>query len=161
MPLLLVHAFGGAWGADLDTGSEGGLFAWVSISAVSFAAALFGLAGLITVWTGTPPLAGILVALVVGVLAVVFHNALFVWLRSTEASSELTKRDLEGATGLVVLGVSSRRRGQLVVEAAGRRLRISASPAERGGRLVRGDRARIVRMDGGVALIARDDEGNG
>ena len=161
MPVLLVHAFGGAWGADLETGSGGGLFAWVSISAVSFAATLFGLAGLITVWAGTPPLAGILVALAVGVLAVVFHNALFGWLRGTEASSELTKRDLEGATGLVVLGVSSRRRGQIVVEAAGRRLRISASPAERAGRLVRGDRARIVEMDSGVALIARHDEGNG
>lgn len=163
MPVLLVNALGGAWGGDVDAGSEGGLFAWVSISAVSFGATLFGLAGLITGWVGVPPVVGILVAIAVGVLAVVFHNALFGWLRSTEGSSQLTRRDLEGATGLVVLGVSSKRRGQIVVEAAGRRLRVSASPAERQVRLARGDRARIVSMDGGVALIARQEdlEGSG
>ena len=161
MPVLLVYAFGGAWGADLDTGSEGGLFAWVSISATSFGATLFGLAGLITVWVGLSPVAGILVAALVAASAVVFHNSLFGWLRSTEASSELTKGDLKGATGVVVLGVSARRRGQIVVEAAGRRLRMSASLADRQGHVARGHRARIVEMDGGVALIERYEEGNG
>ena len=158
MPILLVHAFGGSWGVDADTGSGGGLFAWVSISGVSFAATVFGLSGLITVWMGVSPLPGVLIALGVGVLALAFHNALFGWLRRTEASSEVTNRDLEGATGVVVLGVSAKRRGQIVVEAVGQRLRISASPANRGDRLAAGDRVAIVEMDGGIALITRREE---
>ena len=156
--MLLVYAFGGSWGADADTGSEGGLFSWVSISAVAFAATIFGLSGLITVWVGLSPLPGVLISAGVGVLGAAFHNALFGWLRRTEASSEVTDRDLEGATGLVVLGVSAKRRGQIVVEAAGQRLRISALPAKREDRLAKGDRVMIVEVDGGVALIARQEE---
>lgn len=157
LPILLVYAFGGSLGADFDTGSEGGLFSWMPISAVGFAATLFGLAGLVTVWVGVPALPGTLTAVAVGILAVFLHNGLFGWLRSTEASSGVTNLDLEGATGLVVLGVSAKRRGQIVVEAAGRRFRISALPAKREDRLEKGDRATIVGMDGGVALIARQD----
>ena len=142
---------------DVDTDSNGGLFAWVSISSLSFAATLFGLSGLTTVWTGVSPPAGVVTAVVVAALGVAFHNSLFGWLRRTEASSEVRNRDLEGATGLVVLGTSARRRGQIVVESAGQRLRMSAMPATQADRLTRGDRVRIVKMDGGVALITRQE----
>ena len=142
---------------DVDTDSNGGLFAWVSISSLSFAATLFGLSGLTTVWAGVSPPAGVVTAVVVAALGVAFHNSLFGWLHRTEASSEVRNRDLEGATGLVVLGTSARRRGQIVVESAGQRLRMSAMPATQADRLTRGDRVRIVKMDGGVALIARQE----
>ena len=153
MPLLLVFAFGGEVGADTDTGSDGGFFSRVSISAVAFGATFFGLFGLFTVWVGLSSLPGVLISAGVGVLGAAFHNALFGWLRRTEASSEVTNQDLEGATGLVVLPVSSERRGQIVVEVAGQRLRISASPANSENRLAKGVRVKIVEMDGGVALV--------
>ena len=154
----MVYAFGGSWGADVDVGSEGGFFTWVSISSVAFAATVFGLSGLITVWVGASPLPGMLISVGMGVLGATFHNTLFAWLRRTEASSEVTDQDLEGAKGLVVLGVSAERRGQIVVEAAGQRLRISALPAKREDRLAKGDTVRIVEVDGGVALITRQEE---
>lgn len=157
MTILLAHAFGGLWDVDVDDES-GGLFAWVSVSALSFAATLFGLSGLITVWVGVSGLAGVAVAIVVAVLAVVFHNSLFGWLRRTEGSSQIENRDLEGARGLVVLGVSAGRRGQIVVEAAGKRLRMSAMPATSPDRFRKGDRVTIVKMEGGVARIARQEE---
>lgn len=146
------------WDVDVDTDSDGGLFAWVSISSLSFAATLFGLFGLTTVWVGLPLPVGIVTAVVMGALGLAFHNYLFGWLRRTGASSEVKNRDLEGASGLVVLRVSSGRRGQIVVEAAGQRLRMSAMPAKRSDRLSKGDRVTIVKMDGGVALIASQQE---
>lgn len=158
MTILLVHAFGGVWDVDVDTESRGGLFAWVSISALSFAATLFGLSGLISVWAGVSGPVGIVIAILVGAAGLAFHNSLFGWLRRTEASSEVKNRDLEGASGLVVLGISAGRRGQIVVDAAGQRLRISAMPATRTDRLRKGDRVTVVKMDGGVALVARQEE---
>ena len=99
-----------------------------------------------------------MIALVVGALGVAFHNSLFGWLRRTEASSEVKNRDLEGATGLVVLGMPGGRRGQIVVDAAGKRLRMSAMPATRTDSVRKGDRVIIRRVDGGVALVARQEE---
>lgn len=158
MTVLLANAFGGLWDFDVETDSDSGLFAWISVSALSFGATLFGLAGLITVWAGVRPLLGVLVALVLAALGVAFHNSLFGWLRRTEASSEVKNRDLEGATGLVVLGMPAGRRGQIVVEAAGKRLRMSAMPATRADRLRKGDWVTIRKVNGGVALVARQEE---
>ena len=156
LPLLLVFAFGGELDADVDAGSDGGgFFSWVSLSAVSFGAVFFGLGGLVTIWMGLSSLPGVLIALGVGVLGASFHNALFGWLRRTEASSEVTSRDLYGASALVVLPVSVQRRGQIVVGAGGQRLRVSASPANPQDRLKKGERVTIVGVDGGVAIIAR------
>jgi len=156
--ILLANAFGGLWDFDVETDSDSGLFAWVSISALSFGATLFGLSGLATTWVGLPALAGVVIALVVGALGVAFHNSLFGWLRRTEASSDVKNRDLEGATGLVVLGMPGGRRGQIVVDAAGKRLRMSAMPATRTDSVRKGDRVIIRRVDGGVALVARQEE---
>lgn len=158
LPLLLVFAFGGELGADTDTGSEGGFFSWVSISAISFGAVFFGLAGLITVWTGLAAIPGLLIAVGFGVLGASFHNALFGWLRRSEASSEVTKIDLVGANAIVVLEVSTEHRGQIVVDAAGARHRMTASPADRDDRLKKGDRVTIVGMEGGLALVGRQRE---
>lgn len=161
LPLLVVFAFGGELGGDADTGSDGGLFSWVSLSGLAFGVTFFGLAGLITVWVGLSSLPGVLISAGVGVLGASFNNALFGWLRRTEASSELTNRDLEGATGVVVLEISTRRRGQIVVDAAGGRHRISALPANREDRLKKGDRVVIVAVDGALALVARHEEERG
>ena len=158
LPLLLVFAFGGELGVDSDTGSDGGFFSWISLSAVSFGAAFFGLAGLVTVWIGLSTLPGVLIALGVGVLGASFHNALFGWLRRTEASSEMTNRDLLGSTAVVVLEVSAEHRGQIVLNAAGARHRITASPARRSDRLPKGERVIVVGVDGGVALITKQEE---
>ncbi len=158
MTILAANAFGGLWDFDVETDSDSGLFAWVSISALSFGATLFGLSGLITTWVDLSALAGVAIALLVAALGVAFHNSLFGWLRRTEASSEVRKRDLEGATGLVVLGMPAGRRGQIVVEAAGKRMRMSAMPATRADRLRKGDRVVIRKVDGGVALVARHEE---
>ena len=161
LPLLLVFAFGGELGADSDTGSGGGFFSWISFSAVSFGAAFFGLAGLVTVWVGLSALSGGLIAAGVGVLGASFHNALFGWLRRTEASSEVTNADLEGSTAVVVLGVSTEHRGQVVVDAAGARHRISASPANREDLIKKGERVTIVGVDGAVAFVARQEKERG
>ena len=155
LPLLLVFALGGELGADTDTGSDGGFFSWISLSAVSFGAAFLGLAGLVTVWAGLSALPGVLIAAGVGVLGASFHNALFGWLRRTEASSEVTNRDLEGSAAVVVLEVSTEHRGQIVVDAAGGRHRISALPANREDRIKKGERVTIVGVEGALALVAR------
>ena len=76
---------------------------------MSFGVTLLGLSGLITVWAGISALVGALIALVIAALGVAFHNSLFGRLRRTEASSEVKNRDLEGATGLVVLGMATGR----------------------------------------------------
>ena len=155
IPLLLVFAFGGDLGADTDTGSDGGFFSWLSISAVSFGAAFFGLAGLITIWAGLAAVPGVLVSVGIGVLGASFHNALFGWLRRTEASSEVGNRDLVGSTALVVLEISTEQRGQIVLDAAGARHRITAMPANAGDRLAKGERVTVVGVDGAVALVAK------
>ncbi|MCE2525959.1 MAG: DUF1449 family protein [Actinomycetia bacterium] len=157
-PLLLVFAFGGELGADTDTGSDGGFFSWISLSAVSFGAVFFGLSGLITVWVGLSALPGVLVAAGVGVLGASFHNALFGWLRRTEASSEVTNQDLVGSRALVVLEVSTDHRGQVVLDAAGARHRISASPANSEDVLKKGERVAIVGVDGAIALVESLEE---
>lgn len=142
-------------GADTDTGSDGGFFSWISLSAVSFGAVFFGLAGLITVWVGLSALPGVLIAAGVGVLGGSFHNALFGWLRRTEASSEVTNRDLVGSGAMVVLEVSTEHRGQIVLDAAGARHRVSASPANREDRFDKGERVTVVGVDGAIALVVR------
>jgi membrane protein implicated in regulation of membrane protease activity len=157
IPLLLVFAFGGELGADTDTGSDGGFFSWVSISAVSFGAVFFGVAGMFTVWASLGAVPGVLIAAGAGILGASFHNALFGWMRRSEASSEVTNLDLVGGNAIVVLDVSSDNRGQVVVDAAGARHRITASPATRDDRLEQGERVEIVGMEGGVALVARSE----
>ncbi len=158
LTIMVAYALGGSWGVDVDADAEGGMFSWVSISALAFAATVFGLAGVITVWAGASPFPGVSISVAMGVLGATFHNAFFSWLRRTEASSEVTNQDLQGANGLVVLGVSAKRRGQIVVGAAGQRLRISALPARWEDRLAKGERVTIVGVDGGVALIARQEQ---
>ena len=152
--MLLVFAFGGEVGADADTGSDGGFFSWISLSGVCFGAAFFGLGGLLTVWVGLSSVPGVLVSLGVGVLGASFHNALFGWIRRTEASSEVTNLDLVGTTAVVVLEVSTEQRGQIVLDAAGARHRITALPADREDRFSEGDRVKVVGVDGAVALVA-------
>lgn len=161
--LLIVFAFGGEVDTDMDgdfdgdTGESKGrsLFSWVSISAVSFGAVFFGIAGVAATWLEVAPVPRMLISVGAGALAMAFHNALFGWLRRTSASSEITGRDLTGVTGVVVLGAHRDQRGQIVVDAAGQRLRLTASPHNPDDRFETGERAKVVKTEGAVALLGK------
>lgn len=150
-PLLLWFAFGGEVGAETD--SDGGIFSLVPLSTLAFVATFFGATGLVSGWLGTGVLPALIAALVVGVLAGALNSAVFSWLRRTEASSEVSDREIEGTIARVSLPVSASSRGRIVLEVAGARTQMTAQPVEAADRFEKGARVIVVRIEAGVALV--------
>ena len=155
-PLLLWMAFSGdadaeGMGVDLD---GDGPFTVIPISAIAFFLTAFGGIGLIGELTDTGFAVTLVVALVLAVVAASFSRAAFRWLGKSSASSEVMDAELEGTIGRVALPVSTERRWNIIVEVAGEREQMTASPVD-GSSIEPGERVVIVKVERGVALVAR------
>jgi len=152
-PLLLWFAFGGDADAGADADAEGGIFSLVPLSTLAFVATFFGATGLVSGWLGTGVLPTLIAALAAGALAGALNSAVFSWLRRTEASSEVSDREIEGTIARVSLPVSASSRGRIVLEVAGARTQMTAQPVDAADRFEKGARGIVVRIEAGVALV--------
>lgn len=162
-PLLLWFVFSGGE-ADMEAGAEAGglseVFTVIPLSSLAFVATFFGATGLASEWLGTNAVFALFMAIVVGVLAGVLNSAAFAYLRRTEASSEVTDREVEGSIARVSLPMSNEQRGRIVLSVAGARTQMTASPIDvlaDGAAIEPGARVIVVRIEGGVALVTRLD----
>ena len=162
-PLLLWFVFTGGE-ADMDAGGEidglGDVFSVIPISSIAMTATFFGATGLASQALGVNTAITLLVALVIGVVAGALNSAAFAYLRRSEASSEVSDREIEGSIARVSLPVSSEHRGRIVITVAGARTQMTAAPVDHvfaEKPIEAGARVIIVRIEGGVALVTRLD----
>ncbi len=167
-PLLLWFAFAGGE-ADVDGGAEIGggdsgaladVFSVVPISTLAMFATFFGGIGLVATLLGVNPALVLLLALVVGVITGALNSVVFGFLRGSEASSDVSDREIEGTIGRVALPVSSEHRGRIVLTVGGARSQMTAAPVdfvEADKPIEPGARVIVVRVEGGVALVTRLD----
>ena len=153
-PLLLWFVFAGDADGDGVGDADGdGPLAVISLSSVAFVMAFFGLAGLVGSIAGVAGALVFLVALVVGIVAGGINSAVFGWLRTHSNSSNVADAELEGSIASVAFPISGDHRGKIIVSKAGAREQMTASPVD-GSSIAQGERVVIVRVDGGVALVA-------
>ena len=162
-PVLLWFVFTGG-DSDMDAGAEvdglGEVFAIIPLSSLAFIATFFGATGLVSEWLGTGAVFTLLLAVVVGVLAGGLNSAAFAYLRRSEASSEVSDREIEGSIARVSLPMSNELRGRIVLTVAGARTQMTAAPIDSldvDQTIEAGARVIIVRIEGGVALVTRLD----
>ena len=154
-PLLVWFAFAGDADADGfggDADADGPLSV-IPLSSVAFVMAFFGATGLIFDAIGTGAALTLILAVVVGVIAGTINSAAFSWVRRNSTSSEVSDRELEGMIGTASMPIGPERRGKIIVEIAGARQSMTASPAD-GSEIEEGSRVVIVGIDKGVALVA-------
>ena len=162
-PVLMWFVLSGG-DADMDAGAEvdglGDVFSVIPLSSLAFVATFFGATGLVSEWLGTGAVFTLLLAVVVGVLAGALNSAAFAYLRRSEASSDVSDREIEGSIARVSLPMSNERRGRVVLTVAGARTQMTAAPIDpldHGKAIEAGARVIIVRIEGGVALVTRLD----
>lgn len=154
-PLLLWMVFVGdadGDGVGLDLDGDGDLTI-IPVSAVAGFMATFGGIGLIGDLTGAGFLITLIFAVAAGLAIAIATQKLFTLAGDSETSSEVTDAELEGTIARVALPVSDERRGKIIVDIAGAREQMTASPAD-GSSIDAGERVVIVRVAGGVALVA-------
>ena len=162
-PLLLWFVFAGGdsemeMGAEADGLSD--VLTIIPLSSLAFVATFFGATGLVSQWLGTGAVFTLVMAVVVGVLAGALNSTAFAYLRRSEASSEVSDREIEGSIARVSLPMSNDRRGRIVLKVAGARTQMTAAPIDPldGGKVIEaGARVIVVRIEGGVALVTRLD----
>lgn len=154
-PLLLWMAFtgdGDGEGLGLDVDGDG-LLSPIPVSAVAFFMATFGFIGVVGGWTSVGTIALFVAAAVMAVLTGVTSAGAFRWLHNNTNSSSTTATQLEGSIAQVALPVSDEHRGKIIVDIAGAREQMTASPAD-GSSIDTGEKVVIVKVEGGVALVA-------
>ena len=154
-PLLLWMVVAGdadsdGFGFDLD--GDGELTA-IPLSAIAAFMATFGGIGLIGDVTGAGFVLTLVFAIVAAVVIAVATQKLYKIAGDEEMSSEVTDAELEGKIAKVALPVSGTHRGKIIVDIAGAREQMTASPAD-GSTIEPGEKVVIVRIDRGVALVA-------
>lgn len=153
-PLLLWMVFvgdGDSDGVGFDGDSD---LTVVPLSAVAAFMATFGGIGVIGQLTGAGFLATLILSIVLAVGVGYASHRLFKWIKTPGASSEVTDAELEGKIARVSLPISDEFRGKIVVNAAGAREQMTAAPVD-GSSMAVGDPVVIVRIEQGVALVAR------
>lgn len=154
-PLLLWMVFVGDADGDgfgFDADGDGELTA-IPLSAIAGFMATFGGIGVLGELTGAGFVLTLVAALVTAIALAFATQRLFRFAGDTEMSSDVTAAELEGSIGHVALPVSSEHRGRIVVEIAGAREQMTASPAD-GSSIDIGEKVVIVKIDQGVALVA-------
>ena len=158
-PVLLWFVFSGG-DSDMEAGAEADglseVFSVIPLSSLAFVATFFGATGLVSEWLGTPAVFALLLAVVVGVLAGALNSAAFAYLRRSEASSDVSDRELEGSIARVSLPMSNEHRGRIVLTVAGARTQMTAAPIDPldgDEKIEPGARVIVVRIEGGVALV--------
>jgi|GEM_PF-974361 membrane protein implicated in regulation of membrane protease activity len=160
-PLLLWMVFvgdsDGGDGFGLDAGGDGSMTV-IPLSALAGALAAFGGIGVIGGTTNTGFVVTLVFALTLALVIGYGSHRLFKWVKAPGASSEVTDAELEGSIARVSLPISDEFRGKIIVDIAGAREQLTASPAD-GSTLLVGEPVVIVRIEGGVALVAPLDPG--
>jgi membrane protein implicated in regulation of membrane protease activity len=152
IPLLLWFSFAGDADGFGEAEADGPL-AFLSLSTMSFVLGFFGLTGLLLEIVGTAGLITLLVAIITAVAAGACNSAAFRWLRKNSNSSEVMDHELEGMIANVALPISGEHRGKIILTKAGAREQMTATPVD-GSTIDPGERVVIVRVEGGVALVA-------
>ncbi len=152
-PVLLWMVFAGDADADgFDFDGDGPLLP-IPLSAVAFFFAAFGFVGLVGGATSVGAVSLFVFSAVVALLAGIMSTQAFKWIRSTSSSSEVMDHELEGKIAKVALPVSVEHRGKIIVNIAGAREQMTASPAD-GSTIEVDERVVIVKVERGVALVA-------
>ncbi len=153
-PLLLWMVFvGDSDGGDgLSLDGDGDMTV-IPLSAIAAFMATFGGIGMIGDLTGAGFLITLVLAIVLAAGVGFASHLLFKWIKAPGASSEVTDAELEGKIARVSLPVSDRFRGKIVLDVAGAREQMTASPAD-GSEIEVGEPVVIVRIEHGVALVA-------
>jgi membrane protein implicated in regulation of membrane protease activity len=152
IPLLLWFSFAGDADGFGEAEADGPL-AFLSLSTMSFVLGFFGLTGLLLEIVGTAGLITLLVAIITAFAAGACNSAAFRWLRKNSNSSEVMDHELEGMIANVALPISGEHRGKIILTKAGAREQMTATPVD-GSTIDPGERVVIVRVEGGVALVA-------
>ena len=145
-PLLLWLVFAG----DADADSS---MSVIPLSTIAFFAATFGFVGVVGGATGAGVFSLLVTSAVVAALSGLMSTQVFKWIRRNSVSSEVMDEELEGTMAQVALEVSKSYRGKIIVEIAGAREQMTASPFD-GSTIKAGERVVIVKIKGGVALVA-------
>jgi membrane protein implicated in regulation of membrane protease activity len=154
-PLLLWMTFAG----DADGGDGGfeidgdGPLGTIPLSAIAFFMTAFGAVGLAGNLTGVGDGTAFVVAAIMAILAAVGSRYAFRWLSVSSTSSEVMNAELEGQIAKAALPITSRHRGKIIVEIAGAREQMTATPAD-GSTIEIGDTVVIVKIEKGVAVVA-------
>lgn len=121
-----------------------------------FFAAAFGTTGAILTWMGRSAFGTGVLALVMGVGAMLASHALFRWLKRTESAIEVVgDMALEGSTGRVAIDVEPGTRGRVVCNVGGREVSVLARLASgTSAALTAGSEVVVVRMVDGEAEVA-------
>ncbi len=145
-PLLLWLVFAG----DADGDST---LSVIPVSTIAFFVATFGFVGVVGGATGAGAFSLLVTSAVVAALAGLMSTRLFKWIRRNSVSSEVMDSELEGTMARVALEVSEEHRGKIIVDIAGAREQMTASPFD-GSTIPTGERVVIVKIESGVAFVA-------
>lgn len=151
---------------DLDLqGGWGSALGETLIGVLSFRSILFFMAGFGATGLALGAVWGSLAALPwsvgVGFLAAYFNSWLMRWIKSGGGSSAVTRSDMTGAPGHVIIPVEPGARGKVAIEVEGQPIYVVARHFNErtASQLTVGEKIVIVDMDDrGTALIARLDE---
>ncbi len=131
-PLLLWMVFvgdgDGGDGVGLDFDGDGDMTV-VPLSAVAAFMATFGGIGMIGQLTEANFVATLVLAIVLSLGVGYASHRLFKWIKTPGASSQVTDAELEGSLARVSLPISGDYRGKIIVDIAGAREQMTASPA--------------------------------
>ncbi|MCC7075798.1 MAG: hypothetical protein IT198_01605 [Acidimicrobiia bacterium] len=149
------HDVGHDVGHDAEAGGPvSHILQFLRFSSLVFFLAFFGTAGLVFGLLDASPGVGLVAAVIVGLAVAVLNSAAYRFMRRGESSSELLDSDLVGRRAKVVVPVSGSRPGRVMVDVAGRPMRLPARPHPVGDRVFDvGADVLVVSFEGGTAFV--------
>ncbi|MGI9607902.1 MAG: hypothetical protein ACR2P0_17370 [Acidimicrobiales bacterium] len=144
-------------GADGGVGDLTALFRRIPISSYASFLAFFGGVGVVSTWVGVGVIATFILALVLGLASASINTAAFAFLRSTDASSHFTDRQLEGRLATVSVPIEEGRRGRVWLDTGDERVQLTAGAIDRelDVNFERGEEVVIVEVENGIAKVMR------
>ena len=159
VPLVLWFALaGGDEGGDADDGIAGVMFRWLPLSTIAFAAAAFGVCGLLVGAAGAGQGARLVAAVVAGVVAGALNSTLFAYLRRSESTTGVADAQLAGKIGRVVVPVTGDHRGRIALTVGDQQIQLSARALPQAADdLPVGSPVLVVEVRNGIASVTRLD----
>jgi len=156
---------GGDGPAALGGSALGAVFAsLVSFRTVVFFSAFFGLSGLVFDALDYSSAVTLATAVLIGVLAAIANSAIFGLVKSSQSTSHISDRTLEGRPARVVLPMDDTQRGRIRIDLSGQPQYLVARPIDDGSTHRFDVGASVVKVEKGTALVAslaELDEGEG
>lgn len=142
-------------GDDLGSGAGSVLQSLFSFRTLVFAAAFFGITGLVLPLAGAGDAATLLAAVGVGGFAGFLNDRLIRYVKRTSGGVGDRMTDVAGLPGNVSLPIDRDQRGRINVEVEGQTVRLIAEPyRDTGQRFEPGDTVVVVEVHNGVARVA-------